>query len=207
MNHAMSARVTAGGRLATAAALLVLLPGLVAPAAAAGFRVERGQVRITVPLRPGGAFEARTSALSGTVRVGSGRPLPLGGELSLDLASIDTGIALRNQHLREKYLEVAKGAGFDRAVLSDIRLPEASGETFEGRTPFSGTLLLHGVSRPVSGTSEIRREGQGVRVEARFPLELTEFGIVPPEYLGVGVASRLLVAVELVATPASGGGR
>lgn len=190
-----------------AAALLVLLPGLAATSSAAGYRVEKGQVRVTVPLKPGGAFEARTTALSGTVQPGSGRPLPLRGDLSIDLASIDTGIALRNQHLREKYLEVAKGAGFERAVLSDIRLHEAGDGTFEGRTPFSGTLLLHGVSRPVTGTSEIRREGQGVRVDARFPLELTDFGIEPPEYLGVGVASRLLVAVELVATAAGGGGQ
>ena len=125
----------------------------------------------------------------------------------MDLATIDTGIALRNQHLREKYLEVGKGSGFDKAVLSEIQLTDAEGEAFEGRSRFGGTLLLHGVKRPVAGTADIRREGSVRRVRAEFPLELTEFGISPPEYLGVGVASKLLVKVQLAATPASAPGK
>jgi len=184
------------------AAVALVLLGLVTPAAAgAPFRVERGEVRITVPLRPGGAFEAKTTSLSGTVTPGAGRPLALDGEISVDLGTIDTGIALRNQHLREKYLEVARGAGFDKAVLSEIRLGGADGEAFQGRTAFTGALLLHGSKRAVSGTAEIRREGAAARVDASFPLTLTDFGIEPPEYLGVGVANRIIVKVLFSATP------
>lgn len=183
-----------------AAALLLL--GLVTPAAAgAPFRVDRGEVRITVPLRPGGAFEAKTASLSGTLTPGAGRPLALDGEISVDLGTIDTGIVLRNQHLRDKYLEVARGAGFDKAVLSEIRLGAADGEAFQGRTAFTGALLLHGSKRAVSGTAEIRREGAAARVDASFPLTLTDFGIEPPEYLGVGVANRIIVKVLFSATP------
>jgi polyisoprenoid-binding protein YceI len=190
------------GRPLLAAAALVFL-GSVAPAAAgAPFRVDRGDVRVTVPLRPGGAFEAKTTSVSGAVTPGAGRPLALDGEISVDLGTIDTGIALRNQHLREKYLEVARGAGFDKAVLSEIRLGDADGEAFQGRTAFTGALLLHGAKRSVSGTAEIRREGAAVRVEASFPLTLTDFGIEPPEYLGVGVANRIIVKVLFTATPA-----
>lgn len=195
------------GALAAAVGVLVLVPSRASLAQSPTFRVERGDIRITVPLKPGGAFEAKTRALSGSVTPGAGKPLPLAGMLSVDLASIDTGIALRNQHLREKYLEIAKGPGFERAVLSDLRLDDADGEQFQGRTGFQGALLLHGVKRPVSGSGEIRRVGAGVRVEAAFPLALTDFGIEPPEYLGVGVANRLLVKVELVAVPAGGASR
>jgi polyisoprenoid-binding protein YceI len=169
------------------------------------WRVERGEVRITVPLKPGGAFTATANGLAGTVRLQeagvSGRPARLGGEVSLDLATIDTGIALRNQHLRENYLEVAKGPGFDKAVISDIRLSDAQGEAFEGSSGFTGMMLLHGVSREVAGKAEVAREGTGRRVKAEFPLTLTDFGVTPPEYLGVGVGSRLLVKVQFTATP------
>jgi polyisoprenoid-binding protein YceI len=192
---------------ALAAGFLALVAGLASAAEGPTFRIERGDLRITVPLKPGGAFEAKTASITGSVALGAGRPLPLAGELSVDLASIDTGIALRNQHLREKYLEVAKGPGFDKALLSDLRLSDADGERFEGRTGFSGVLLLHGVKRPVSGTGEIRRAGSGVRVEASFPLTLTDFGIEPPEYLGVGVANRVLVKVQLDAALAGGARR
>jgi polyisoprenoid-binding protein YceI len=178
--------------------LLALVP-FARGAGPPAWRIGRGEVRITVPLKPGGAFEARTSSLGGTLTVGAARPLPLTGSISVDLATIDTGIGLRNRHLREKYLEVTRGPGFDRAVLSAIHVNEAEGEDFQGRTAFAGTLLLHGASRPVGGEAEIRASGPGVRVEATFPLTLTDFGIVPPEYLGVGVADRVLVKVSFTA--------
>jgi polyisoprenoid-binding protein YceI len=152
-------------------------------------------------LRPGGAFAATTPSLSGTLTLEGAKPAHLIGEVSMDLTTIDTGIALRNQHLKENYLEVAKGEGFNKAVLSDLHLTDASGETFDGTTGFTGTMLLHGVKRPVAGTVEIHAEGTSRRVRAEFPLVLTDFGVTPPEYLGVGVGSKLLVKVTLAATP------
>ena len=182
--------------------LCLLLTSMSAAAEAPSWRIERGDVHILVPLKPGGAFTATTPSLNGTLTLEQPKPSRLSGEISTDLATIDTGIGLRNQHLREKYLEVAKGKGFDKAVLSEIQLSDAEGEAFEGRTAFTGTLLLHGVKHPVEGTAEVRREGAGRRVRAEFPLLLTDFGITPPEYLGVGVASKLLVKVQLTAAPA-----
>ena len=51
----------------------------------------------------------------------------------------------------------------------------------------------------------LRREGAGLRVEASFPMALSDFGIQAPEYLGVGVGNRLIVSVSFVALPATGG--
>ena len=180
--------------------LLVLLAAG-SRAEAPSWSVDRGAVQILVPLKPGGAFTATSPALSGAVSLASAKPARLLGGISMDLTKIDTGIGLRDRHLREKYLEVAKGKGFDAAVLSDIELRDADGDAFEGRTRFSGTLLLHGVARPVEGTAEIHRDGTSRRVRAEFPLVLTDFGVSPPEYLGVGVASKLLVKVQFTAVP------
>ena len=44
------------------------------------------------------------------------------GNLTVDLRTLDTGIGLRNDHLRDHYLEVDKGPGFDKAILSEIVL-------------------------------------------------------------------------------------
>jgi polyisoprenoid-binding protein YceI len=199
----MKGRRTISGRTILFSALA--LPALLATAgfAAEGpsWRVEKGDVKIVVPLKPGGAFAATTTALTGTLTLEGAKPARLLGDVSMDLATIDTGIALRNQHLRENYLEVAKGEGYNKAVLSDIQLADASGETFDGTTPFTGTMLLHGVKKPVAGTVEIHSEGTSRRVRAEFPLVLTDWSVTPPEYLGVGVGSRLLVKVTLTATP------
>lgn len=194
----------APSRLRTGHAVVAVAALMIASAAGAadapGWRVTAGDVKVLVPLRPGGAFEARSTALAGTLTVASAsRPLAVGGEVALDLASIDTGIALRNEHLREKYLQVHRGAGYDRAVLSSIVLHEAAGAEFQGKTPFSGTLLLHAVRHAVSGTAEVRQVAQGVRVEASFPLVLTDHGVEPPMYLGVGVAAKVMVKVVFVA--------
>jgi polyisoprenoid-binding protein YceI len=172
-----------------------------ARAAEPPWRVEKGELRVTVPLKPGGAFEATSSSLAGTLTTGGSRPVKLTGEITLDLVTIDTGISLRNQHLREKYLEVAKGRGFDHAVLSDVAVNDAAGPDFQGRSAFTGALLLHGVQGRVTGTAEFRRSGAGVRVDASFPLALTDFAIVPPEYLGVGVGNKVIVRVQLTAAP------
>ena len=194
------------GVVVAAVGLLAVAPGRSRAAEGPSFRLERGDVRVVVPVRPGGAFEGRTSSIGGTLTLSGSRPVLLRGGIAVDLGTLDTGLALRNQHLRENYLEVSKGRGFDKAVLSEIRVAEADGEGFQGRTGFTGTLLLHGVRREVAGTGEIRREGSAARVEASFPLTLTDFGVQPPEYLGVGVANKLLVKVVFTAKPTRGTG-
>jgi polyisoprenoid-binding protein YceI len=201
-------RLTVGRRRTLGLAVVLVLFGASSRAAEGPpWQVEHGDVRITVPLKPGGAFTATTTALGGTVRLPESttwtKPARLNGEITMDLGSIDTGIALRNQHLRENYLEVGKGAGFAKAVLSDIRLSDADGPAFEGTTGFTGALVLHGVSHEVAGKAEVRREGAGRRVKAEFPLTLTDFAVTPPEYLGVGVGNRLLVRVQFDATPSA----
>jgi polyisoprenoid-binding protein YceI len=199
----MKRRRTHGGRTVLFSALA--LPALLATGGFAAedpsWRLEKGEVKVLVPLTLGGAFAATTHALTGTLTLEGAKPARLVGDVSIDLSTIDTGIGLRNQHLRENYLEVARGEGYNKAVLSEIQLAQAGGETFDGTTPFTGTLLLHGVKRPVAGTAEIHSEGLSRRVRAEFPVELTEWAVKAPEYLGVGVGSRLLVKVNLIATP------
>ena len=191
-------------RVAPALALLALLSPAIDGWAAdvPSYRVLRGEVRIVCPLTVGGVFETKTTSISGTVGVADGSPAALSGELSVDLSTLDTGIALRNTHLREKYLEVARGAEFASAVISGVRLDKAGTSTFRGQTPFAGTLLLHGVRRPMAGQAEIRSEGNDVRVLASFPLRIDDYGIAAPRYLGVGVKNEVQVKISLLVTPA-----
>src|SRR5207247_1877533 len=86
------------------------------------WRVGEGDVRVICPMTIGGSFEAKTTALSGSVTAGASGSRVLDGSLAVDLRTLDTGIRLRNEHLREKYLEVDKGPGFEAATLSDIGL-------------------------------------------------------------------------------------
>jgi hypothetical protein len=146
----------------------------------------------------GGSFEAKTSSLDGVVTVAVARPAVLAGDLSVDLRSLDTGIDLRNDHLRREYLEVDRGEGFDKAVLSDVHLGDVDWESFQGKTDFTGR-----------GHAEIRRKEGLVLVEARFPVTLANFGIPKPQYLGIGVKDEVEARVDLELRAASivGGSR
>lgn len=176
--------------------IAVLAATLSAPSSARAqapdWKVTRGEVRIACPLTVGGSFEGRSSAITGSLRTPSENGGVFGGELRLDLTTIDTGIDLRNRHMRENYLEVDRGPDFTSAVLSALAMPLDDAKA-GSRRPFTAVVLVHGVAKPISGTAEIRTDGATARVEARFPIRLADHGIPPPRYLGVGVKDEVQV--------------
>jgi polyisoprenoid-binding protein YceI len=184
-------------------ALLLALAAPRALAADAAWRVASGEVRVVCPLTVGGSFEAKTDAIRGTVSLAASAVV-FGGDLSVDLGTLDSGIGLRTEHLRGTYLEVGRGPGFDRAVLSEIRLGEGDPRAVQGKTRFTGTFLVHGTKRPITGQATVRQDGRTVRVTASFPVSVSAFGIAKPQYLGVGVTDQVNVTVSLVAEPAEG---
>jgi polyisoprenoid-binding protein YceI len=162
------------------------------------YRVTGGKIAVACSLTVGGGFDATTKYLSGELSVTSapGNPVTLQGTLHVDVQTLETGIGLRDRHMRQEYLQVDKGEDFSAATFSDLRI-----EKLEGKTTFSGTLRLHGQSRPVSGTAELQRRDGSIRVQTRFPLRLSEFQIPSPTYLGVGVRDEIQVSVTLAAVP------
>jgi polyisoprenoid-binding protein YceI len=166
--------------------------------AANTWRVGQGDVRVICPMTIGGSFDAKTTALSGSVTaMASGSPA-FDGSLAVDLRTLDTGIGLRNEHLREKYLEVEKGPAFGTATLSGIDLKGFNPDAPEGKGSFTGVLTLHGVTKTVTGAVELRQTGADLHVRASFPVTLTDYGIPKPRYLGIGVKDTVQVEVTLV---------
>jgi polyisoprenoid-binding protein YceI len=185
-------------RVYVAAAAVVI--GLSATAQAQGtLRVIGGQIAVVCPLTVGGSFEAKTKNLTGDLAVDESNPQAVKGTIAVDLLSLETGIGLRDKHLKSNYLEVDKGPQYSEARLHDIRV-----DRLEGKTPFRGVLTLHGQQKEVTGTAQIRPEGGGYRMEATFPVKIADFQIPDPTYLGVGVADEVVVRVNLNAAPVNG---
>jgi polyisoprenoid-binding protein YceI len=118
------------------------------------------------------------------------------GAVSFDLKGLDTGIGLRDRHMKEKYLETGRfpEATLELSSLDASRLP--SGEAFVAeRVPFTGVLTLHGVSRPVTGQAAVRRNGSEVSVAAGFELRTSDYGIATPSYVGITMAEQVRVKV------------
>lgn len=175
--------------------LLVVGAGLDGGTAGAGndkYQVTSGRVVVVCPLTVGGGFEAKTEAVSGQVSLGSDQPGSLNGALSVDLRTLKTGIGMRDRHMRDNYLEVEKGPGFETATIEGIQI-----EKLDGKTTFNGTLVLHGERRAVSGLATIARQGGDYTVEAEFPVRVSEFNIPKPSYLGVGVQDQIRIRIAL----------
>jgi hypothetical protein len=173
------------------------------PAEPVRWQVARGTITATCRLTLGGSFEAVSDALEGELALASdGRALE--GTLRVPLDTFDTGIGLRNTHMREHYLETGKGPDFARAALTQIVLDEPRVATSGGQTAFGATLLLHGVTQDIRGTARISRTGDGARVEATFPVSLSAHGVPEPRYLGIGVRDGIEVRVTATFSPAGG---
>ena len=153
-------------------ALLSVLPGVGGTQPSPGtesWSIAAGDVRVRCRMTVGGSFNAVTSSVSGTLRRATTDTGSYSGELRVDLSTLDTGIGLRNEHLRSSYLELDRGPEFHDAVLSGIVLDEPP-RAGDGRhdTRFSGTLTLHGVQRTVRGEAELRRWDGRMQVATQF---------------------------------------
>ena len=104
---------------------------------------------------------------------------------TLPLATLKTGIDLRDSHMRDKYLEVAKYPDLVLEVpWSAIQLPE-DGKTVTQTVP--GKLTLHGQTKDVSVTYTVKRVGDVYETSGKMPLNLKAHGVDIPNYMGVTV--------------------
>ena len=112
----------------------------------------------------------------------------LSGVLEFDLTSLKTGIKLRDNHMKDKYLQVKK---FPKAklTLKDSVMPKG----LNGSTEFTGIMELHGVKKEVKGKIELDNESDSIEVDAEFPIKLTDFKIDIPSYKGITVAEKVTV--------------
>jgi polyisoprenoid-binding protein YceI len=118
--------------------------------------------------------------------------------LIVPLATLQTGIALRDQHMREKYLEVTKYPQVVLEVLwSSLQVPEDGRAT---QSTGTGKLSLHGTVRPITFTYSAKRTGKAIQVSGTAPLDLRDYGISIPSYMGLTVKPDLVTAVTFTAT-------
>jgi polyisoprenoid-binding protein YceI len=113
--------------------------------------------------------------------------------IKVPLAKLDTGIELRNRHMREKYLEVDK---YPHATLvaprSTFKLP-ADGQTSQGEG--KGKMTIHGQTKDVSFKYTLQRKGAQLYGQGQVPLNLKDFNINIPSYLGVTVKPDIETSV------------
>lgn len=118
-----------------------------------------------------------------------------GGKLKITVpvTNLKTGIGLRDRHLR-KYLETSK---YPEATLEvsrgKLKLPANDGSVESSAT---GDFTLHGVTKPVTFNYKANRTGSDYHVQGRATIDITNFKIEQPCYLGVCVDTEVKLKVK-----------
>jgi len=146
--------------------------------------------------KPAVAFTAK--ATGGLTIVGTASELSIRDDgktllITVPLGRLTTGIALRDKHLREKYLHVGQYPSAELSVDRSLLKPLTSGAvSAEAR----GTMKIHGKTKALSVRYSAKKNGAAIQVMGSLRLDIRDFGIEVPSFLGVSVKPDVDIAVS-----------
>jgi polyisoprenoid-binding protein YceI len=98
----------------------------------------------------------------------------------VDLNALDTGIGLRNRHMRENYLET------DRFPLTHFKGKIIRSQVVNDTTisvDAKGIIFIHGIEQPLSLTATLFKKINGYRIQTNFIVKLSDFQIEIPSIM------------------------
>jgi polyisoprenoid-binding protein YceI len=110
----------------------------------------------------------------------------LSGKVTVDLKTFETGMKFRDRHLKNKIFALEENPTASLSV-DHLSLNDQS---------FAGMLDFHGVQKPVSGTQEFKKTNDQWNYAIHFKLDISDFGIEPPEFLGMKLNNEVHVEVH-----------
>lgn len=159
-----------------------------------------------------------TNKVTGYVTFNPDEPTSNGmAEFTVPVSSLNSGIPLRDEHIRsagwlnaEAYPDIR--LKLDRVVDAELLRETEASRTFE--LTVSGELTLHGITRPVemearlsylpeSEKTRTRLPGNLLAVRTGFTVKLADFGITGPEgmeIIGAKVSETIDIEVSLFAS-------
>ncbi len=179
----------------TELAAWILVVGFAAlPARAAEYRVSAGsEVGFTAKITAS-SFVASSSAVSGTLSYDPATSQLTAATIVLKTDSFRTGMDTRDEHLREKYLDTLKfpEIRFEVPAQAVALVPGAP-------VKLRGSFLIKGVRKEAELPLTVTRADEaGLTVKARFPLDITHFGIPQPKFAIVKMETVLDADVTIV---------
>ncbi len=125
----------------------------------------------------------------------SGNEFVINGEAVIDMDTFDTGIGMRDQHMKEKYLETGKSKN---AVLKieNLKVPKELFSNGEEQK-FAAKLLLHGVEKPVEVSMNVSGKDGVFTSESHFQIKISDYAIQIPTFSGITVADLVNVTVQI----------
>ena len=178
---------------------LVLATAAVASADTLEMQVRRARVSF-VSEAPLETINGRTTQASGTFRLDPSNLSATRGTITVPVASLRTGIDLRDQHLHgEDWLDAGShpNATFEITGVTGARSLQANQDA---DVTLRGNFTIHGVSRPVTARTRVKWDG-GTRVQGRsqFTVKLDQHGVEIPAIVQAKVSNEITVRIDFQA--------
>jgi polyisoprenoid-binding protein YceI len=155
------------------------------------------------------SFEGSTRQVSGQVKVDPAAPgTGSTAWFQVDLTTLDTGISMRNTHMRENHLHTAKypTTRFELKSLSGPAPALKAGAPV--RLTATGDFTLHGVTKartvpvdvtwyPDGAKTPAKKAGPALHLVCHFDVGLADHQIPRPEFLFMKMAEQMQVTVDL----------
>jgi polyisoprenoid-binding protein YceI len=107
--------------------------------------------------------------------------------------------SLMQEHFNEKYLESER---YPKSTFQGRILGYSPDATTEQSVSAQGKLTIHGVTRDVDIPGQIVRLEKGLKMTARFMVELKDYDIEIPTLMWQNIAERVEVTLEFSFRPA-----
>jgi polyisoprenoid-binding protein YceI len=118
----------------------------------------------------------------------------LTGSFTVKLDTLDTGMDMRNKHMKEKTFETDKFPD-SKFTLENVTIPKDSKDK-KVTTKFNGKLTFHGVEKPIAGDVDVTLHDKSVDYDATFPVKLTDFGCTIPAFAGMTLQDDVKVEAK-----------
>jgi polyisoprenoid-binding protein YceI len=172
-----------------------ILTGYPARSAAQAFMTETGYAEFEsrAPLL---TFKGTSDHLTGLIDLEKNLV-----DFYLDLNTIDTGIRLRNRHMRESYLETDKFpfAEFTGSLVSGFD-PDSDAEQ---QVVAEGIFQIHGVERETRVEGTLQRTADGLLLSAGWMVLLDDHNIRRPRVVFYELAEEQVVTIRALLRPVS----
>ncbi|MCB9600569.1 MAG: YceI family protein [Sandaracinus sp.] len=134
---------------------------------------------------------------TGSVRVDPANLAATRGRVVVRVASLRTGIDLRDEHLHSA--EWLDAAGHPEMVFEITGVTGASSlpANEDVTVQIRGRLTLHGQTRDVTAEARVRWDGTSLRGRARFEIRLSDYGVSINEAVRLKVSNSIGITVDL----------
>lgn len=141
-------------------------------------------------------FEGKTSKIDGYLICESIEKL-VGSEhyFEVELNSVDTGIGLRNRHMREDYLHTEKYplTHFKGIITESVKVSDT-----EYDVKSKGKMFIHGVTKEITISGKIYKLGSGYKLKTNYSINLTDYNVKVPKFMFVRISEEIKLVLDFV---------